>query len=556
MAKNLNKWLDEFVEKGADPSDVTDWPENAGGGGTYPGAIQVEALPERGKNNAIYQLPNGDVYKCNIRKEKHLHVGEYYKFATAITKADYDAFWAKLPSRLEYYQLENPEHEESSNTDMIVYINFIRSGDNALYYETVPAVEFEGYGIGSPSSLTQGAFVVDAQANVSYPTRKEEEQGREYINNWNAEYEAPISEYLSDAITSSSLGLTLDDFVPFFNVPTETVCTYEVIEQKSTLKSNALPEVGVPNTVFEVTPLVTQIYESEDGNDLPVQSFSDNNLMIFETAEEALAYMNGKPIQVRHPNDIAWATSDNKLFSYDFATLTTVVEVPQYIQDGKVIKGVFALTAEDPKFHVQRTTIFSFVNRAISTEFSELPGNPRVTIESLDKETVVLNRDYSVNVNFVAFWKLGGEAEHFIYKDEFINLNDVQSIYPLMKIANGAKVKIDFSYESYNINSSEMITGFDELEEDSYGDKICVGEDVPYGFYLQKNEAQTQITATLFFGYSYQEISQTIVIYEGDVSSIDNTSNILNSLPTVEFEVSGLPDGNFAVIKPRSSIVF
>ena len=33
MAKELNKWLDEFVENGADASDVINWPENAGGGG-------------------------------------------------------------------------------------------------------------------------------------------------------------------------------------------------------------------------------------------------------------------------------------------------------------------------------------------------------------------------------------------------------------------------------------------------------------------------------------------------------------------------------------------
>ncbi len=33
MSKKLNEWLDEFVENGADPSDVTAWPENAGGGG-------------------------------------------------------------------------------------------------------------------------------------------------------------------------------------------------------------------------------------------------------------------------------------------------------------------------------------------------------------------------------------------------------------------------------------------------------------------------------------------------------------------------------------------
>lgn len=31
MAKNLEKWLDEFVDNGADAKDVTNWPENAGG---------------------------------------------------------------------------------------------------------------------------------------------------------------------------------------------------------------------------------------------------------------------------------------------------------------------------------------------------------------------------------------------------------------------------------------------------------------------------------------------------------------------------------------------
>lgn len=33
MPKQLTNWLDEFVENGADPSDVIDWPENGGGGG-------------------------------------------------------------------------------------------------------------------------------------------------------------------------------------------------------------------------------------------------------------------------------------------------------------------------------------------------------------------------------------------------------------------------------------------------------------------------------------------------------------------------------------------
>ena len=32
MAKEFKDWVDEFVENGANPKDVTNWPENAGGG--------------------------------------------------------------------------------------------------------------------------------------------------------------------------------------------------------------------------------------------------------------------------------------------------------------------------------------------------------------------------------------------------------------------------------------------------------------------------------------------------------------------------------------------
>lgn len=45
MSKRLNEWLDEFIENGADPENVTEWPENAGGGGeiiTLEGGVEKE----------------------------------------------------------------------------------------------------------------------------------------------------------------------------------------------------------------------------------------------------------------------------------------------------------------------------------------------------------------------------------------------------------------------------------------------------------------------------------------------------------------------------------
>lgn len=57
MAKTLNKWLDEFVENGADANNVTDWPENAGGGGDSTGLILgTELVVLQGKHIDVDKL--------------------------------------------------------------------------------------------------------------------------------------------------------------------------------------------------------------------------------------------------------------------------------------------------------------------------------------------------------------------------------------------------------------------------------------------------------------------------------------------------------------------
>ncbi len=54
MSKQLNQWLNEFIENGADATDVVNWPEDAGGGTgeTYSGPYYVRdnrTLPTAGK---------------------------------------------------------------------------------------------------------------------------------------------------------------------------------------------------------------------------------------------------------------------------------------------------------------------------------------------------------------------------------------------------------------------------------------------------------------------------------------------------------------------------
>lgn len=63
MAKKFNQWLDEFVESGADAKDVTNWPENAGGGTTVvanPPLVGDEPdLTGLEVDGAKYKVPQG-----------------------------------------------------------------------------------------------------------------------------------------------------------------------------------------------------------------------------------------------------------------------------------------------------------------------------------------------------------------------------------------------------------------------------------------------------------------------------------------------------------------
>ena len=53
MAKEFKDWVDEFVEHGANPKNVVEWPEEAGGGSD---SIVVTELPQVGEEHTIYEL--------------------------------------------------------------------------------------------------------------------------------------------------------------------------------------------------------------------------------------------------------------------------------------------------------------------------------------------------------------------------------------------------------------------------------------------------------------------------------------------------------------------
>ena len=69
MSKQLNQWLDEFIENGADATDVGNWPKNAGGGNIdispfvcFKAGVKITIDFKEGQysfNNQIGEYPNG-----------------------------------------------------------------------------------------------------------------------------------------------------------------------------------------------------------------------------------------------------------------------------------------------------------------------------------------------------------------------------------------------------------------------------------------------------------------------------------------------------------------
>lgn len=112
MSKKLNDWLDEFVENGANPNKVTEWLENAGGGGTK----IVDALPAEGEEGSTYLLRKSKEFKGTYYAGLSNVNGEFCHFIVSneftsedlekeiINKLGIDP--DNLPPDFEYYQEE------------------------------------------------------------------------------------------------------------------------------------------------------------------------------------------------------------------------------------------------------------------------------------------------------------------------------------------------------------------------------------------------------------------------------------------------------------------
>lgn len=79
MAKELKDWIDEFVENGANPKDVTNWPEEAGGTGgseLYTYYVKTEDT-DYGLYTFTFQCDNPELDSYNKLAQYLLSKGYY-----------------------------------------------------------------------------------------------------------------------------------------------------------------------------------------------------------------------------------------------------------------------------------------------------------------------------------------------------------------------------------------------------------------------------------------------------------------------------------------------
>lgn len=129
-------------------------------------------------------------------------------------------------------------------------------------------------------------------------------------------------------------------------------------------------------------------------------------------------------------------------------------------------------------------------------------------------------------------------------------------IKPLVVFKASQKVVVDFSVGTYYFSEYGAY-----LNNIAYGSLSVDDEQTtthsPYDLLISENEGQNQLVASLG-GYSdgeYVSLSNEVVIYEGDVSQISDTSTIASQLPKVEFTLANDYEGMTIIeVNPDYSI--
>lgn len=124
MAKRLEKWLDEFVENGADAKQVTEWPDNAGGAETH--------FPAYGEAKKWYFYPR-ELLKCLIKSGVDVDAGI----------SESDLTYMSVAFGLAYYFGDNGfEAYSPSNGDLYISLNSGYVYVNLIGYSSQTRVDY------------------------------------------------------------------------------------------------------------------------------------------------------------------------------------------------------------------------------------------------------------------------------------------------------------------------------------------------------------------------------------------------------------------------------
>lgn len=129
-------------------------------------------------------------------------------------------------------------------------------------------------------------------------------------------------------------------------------------------------------------------------------------------------------------------------------------------------------------------------------------------------------------------------------------------ISPLVLFKANQKVVVDFSVGTYYFNETGAYLNNIAYNSISVDDEQT-GSHSSYDLIISENSGQNQLIASIggFDGEAYISLSNEVVIYEGDVSQISDTSTIASQLPKVEFTLTNDYKGKVVIeVNPDYSI--
>lgn len=279
MGKEFKEWLDEFIARGADPNNVTEWPEEAGG------RVVVEGhLPATGEEYTIYELHQEGAettYWVYSDEEGWVNLDDiggggsgdldsrtYFLWQKGFNSAS----WESLPFNKRFI-LPATNDVDNFGYTTFSYTKGIKDTSNLQVGQTI---EFYNYGKGTTPCLTTEIrlvtdtyFMVSAGGNNVYLKRATDAAWEDYAEL----LDLPYSTYqIFDENTAGS------DYLYDLYGP---------------IRVNVPPQISMPTTVTVTQPWAPVLNESHQitmnaGMDLRVNVCMGNDNLSLSSSEHYL----------------------------------------------------------------------------------------------------------------------------------------------------------------------------------------------------------------------------------------------------------------------------